>query len=264
MGAGGAGGGGSPATPSAGCSRGAGRPAGGTVSAADRLYTFPTSYDGSTPMPLLMAFHANGNPNTQLRDLTNGSDLETRFVRAFPKSTGQGWVLATDTSRIATIYNDLLASYCVDTSRVFATGHSSGAQMIVQLMCVSGGERRFKAVAPVAASRYCTSIPVPVPTLYIQGMRDVMRNNSNGKDVVDVFVSSNRCGATTAPYEVATCNSSLDRQPVMPGCVAYQGCMEPVIWCSHNDNAYNATDGNMHGWPCFASRAMAGFFLGLP
>jgi hypothetical protein len=51
---------------------------------------------------------------------------------------------------------------------------------------------------------------------------------------------------------------------VTPGCVSYQGCSQPTIWCSHNDNGYNASDGHEHGWPCFASNAMADFFLGLP
>ena len=40
------------------------------------------------------------------------------------------------------------------------------------------------------------------------------------------------------------------------------GCS--TVWCSHNDSGYNLTDGHMHGWPCFASNAIADFFLGLP
>jgi poly(3-hydroxybutyrate) depolymerase len=230
--------------------------------ANDHLYTFPEGYDGKTPMPLLLAFHANGNPNTQLLNLTNGTGLETAFVRAFPKSVAAGWEINTDAPRVTTIYNDLLANYCVDTGRVFATGHSSGAQMVVQMLCAAGGERRFKAVAPVAASKYCDKV-APLPVMYIQGQKDAGRGNSNGIDVVNVFSSSNTCGATTAPYAVATCNSTLDKQPVTPGCVSYQGCSQPTVWCSHNDNSYNLTDGNMHGWPCFASVAMYNFFTSL-
>jgi polyhydroxybutyrate depolymerase len=148
----------------------------------------------------------------------------------------------------------------VDTNRVFATGHSSGAQMIVQMLCA--GERRFKGAAPVAASRYCTSHPA-IAVMYIQGMMDAMRGNSNGMDVVNVFRANNMCTTTTTPYSVMGCNSSLDNQPVNPGCVSYQGCSQPTVWCSHNDNSYNSTDGRQHGWPCFASRAMADFFASL-
>ena len=63
---------------------------------------------------------------------------------------------------------------------------------------------------------------------------------------------------------VASCNSLFDGKPVNPGCISYQGCSEPTIWCSHNDNIYNLTDGHEHGWPCFANSAIADFFLSLP
>jgi polyhydroxybutyrate depolymerase len=93
----------------------------------------------------------------------------------------------------------------------------------------------------------------------------MMRGDSNGIDVVNFFTSSNACSSMTLPdSDVAGCNSSFDRAPVTPGCVAYQGCSQPTIWCSHNDNGYNASDGHQHGWPCFASNAMADFFMGLP
>lgn len=260
---GGAAGGATAPVPSAGCGKG-GRPAGGVVTvASSHIYNFPASYDGTTPMPLVIAMHGAGNSNTQLQGITNGTRLDSNFVRAFPKSSGSGWVIGTDGPRITTIYNELIATYCIDTSRVFATGHSSGAQMVVQMLCASGGEKRFKAVAPVAASKYCAKV-APIPIMYIQGMNDMMRGDGNGSDVVAVFTSSNACSTTTAPYTaVPTCNSTLDRQPVTPGCVAYQGCGQPTVWCSHNDNGYNTTDGNMHGWPCFASNAMADFFLSL-
>jgi poly(3-hydroxybutyrate) depolymerase len=237
----------------------AARPSGGKVTVAnDHIYDFPPSYDGKTPMPLLIALHAAGNPYTQLEGLTNGTRLETGFVRAFPKSAGSAWVYNTDAAKVTGVYNDLVANYCIDTSRVFATGHSSGAQMVVQLLCASGGEMRFKAVAPVAASKYCNKV-MPIAVMYIQGMMDAMRGNANGMDLVNVFTSSNMCSGGATPYaSVPTCMSKFDRMTVTPGCVSYPGCAKPTIWCSHDDHGYNATDGYEHGWPCFASDAMSG------
>ena len=131
-------------------------PANGVVTVAnEHIYTFPASYNGTTPMPLLLGFHANGNPINQIQNLTNGSALETAFVRAFPKSAGSGWVYNTDITRVRAMWDDLVNNYCVDTSHVFGTGHSSGAQMVVQMLC--NGEMRFRGVAPVAASKYCNS-----------------------------------------------------------------------------------------------------------
>ncbi|HET9956519.1 MAG TPA: hypothetical protein VFQ61_18565, partial [Polyangiaceae bacterium] len=146
------GGGSSKAVPSAGCGK-SGRPNGGVVTVNnDHIYTFPTSYDGTKPLPLLIGFHAAGNPIDQIQKLTNGSSFESNYVRAFPKSAGNEWVYNTDLNKAYKVYDDLLANYCVDTSRVFATGHSSGAQMIVQILVHkdAADHFKFKAVAPVA------------------------------------------------------------------------------------------------------------------
>jgi poly(3-hydroxybutyrate) depolymerase len=254
--------------PSQGCGMG-GRPAGGEVSVDnDRIYSFPETYDGNTPFPLVLALHGANNPNTILQILSDGSRLEADFVRAFPKSSGSAWSFSggtgPDSQRISEIYDQLLAEYCIDTSRVFLTGHSSGAQMSVQMMCAAGGDPRFKAVAPVAASKYCDTLS-PVPVLYIQGQMDAQRGGSDGADVVDVFRQSNGCTDASAAYApIQGCNSEFNGEPVDPGCIEYQGCTEPTIWCSHDDANYNLTDGFQHGWPCFASDAIADFFLSLP
>jgi poly(3-hydroxybutyrate) depolymerase len=219
-------------------------------------------------MPLVIGLHGANNSNTILQTLTNGSKLATNFVRAFPKSTGSAWSFMNgtgpDAMRISAIHDELLASYCIDTSRVFLMGHSSGAQMTVQMICVAGGDKRWKAVAPVAASKYCNTL-TPIPVMYIQGMMDAMRGNSDGANVVAVFTASNMCTTATTPYtKVPMCNSTTDGKPVNAGCVSYQGCVQPTVWCSHNDNGYNLAEGRQHGWPCFASDAMNDFFLGLP
>jgi polyhydroxybutyrate depolymerase len=252
-------------SPSPGCAKMTARPSNGAVTTADgHLYNFPTTYDGKTPMPMVMALHGAGNPPTQLQGLSKGTRLETNFVRVFPKAAASGWTINGDASRLTAVFSDVTNNYCVDMSRIFLTGHSSGAQMAVQMLCVSGGEKRFKAVAPVAASKYCAKVSA-IPVMYIQGMMDMMRGDKDGADVAAFFTSSNACMTATEPdTAVPTCKSALDQMTVTPGCVTYQGCAQPTIWCSHNDNSYNATDGNMHGWPCFASNAMADFFLGLP
>lgn len=250
------GGGKAPVVASPGCGKG-GRPSGGNVTVAGKhIYTFPADYDGSTPYPLVFGFHANGNPIDQIQTLTEDSELPNQFVMAFPKSAGQGWVLNTDRQHIQEIYDELLNSHCIDTNRVFATGHSSGAQLIVQFMCAD--DQRFTAIAPVASSVYCNGWD-PIPTLLIHGRNDTERGSTSqdadGKKDLAPYVSSNGCGTSTMPKTVSGCSSSGTQ--VMPGCVEYQGCSEPLTWCSHNDPFYSGTN---HGWPCFASDLMYEFF----
>ncbi len=246
--------------PSAGCGQG-GRPADGAAEGTNYIIDFPESYDGSTPMRMLLGLHANGNPITQIQSLTNGSRLAESFVRVFPKSQGAGWDHTTDKPRIDAVLADVQEKYCVDQSRFYLTGHSSGAGMSVQMLC--NGDSRFAGVAPVAAWKSCNEVD-PIPTMYIQGFADAQRGGGDGKDVVDVFASSNSCGATTVAFDAVAGCTGYGNKAVDPGCVSYGACGEPLIWCSHNDEGYNLTDGHYHGWPCFASNAMADFFLSLP
>lgn len=248
------------ATPSAGCGKSA-RPGGGRISVpGDHNYTFPAAYDGRRPFPLLIGFHAAGNPIEQIENLTKGSEFETSFVRAFPKSKGSAWDYNADIAKVRAMYDDLMANYCIDTSRVFATGHSSGAQLIVQILTpahkADADHLRFKAVAPVAASRY-GAVSRAIPVMYIQGARDNVRN-SDGGDVVKEFVSVNGCATTSKPYAGPMCMSG--GRAVKDGCIQYEGCKTATVWCSHDDPVYSNTN---HGWPCFATKAMYEFFSAL-
>jgi poly(3-hydroxybutyrate) depolymerase len=261
------------ATPSAGCSQGADRPEGGIVQVAQSHYfVFPESYDGTTPLPVLVGFHGCGGVNrgtsaddTEWLRLTNGSVFARDYVRFVPLSADAGgcWSYDTDIVRTKAAFDDLLESYCVDTSRVFATGHSSGAQLIVQILLSShtmdAEHLRFRAVAPVAASDY-GPMNGPIPVMYIQGMMDAERGNGDGHETVERFRAANGCsGGSVAYAEVSGCQSGSTS--VNPGCVIYDGCMAPTVWCSHNDPQYGGT---MHGVPCFAITAMHDFFDSAP
>ena len=234
------------------------RPSGGKVTVAnDHIYDFPASYDGIKPFPLLMGFHAAGNPIDQIEGLTNNTDFATNYVRAFPKSAGNEWVYNTDlTPKVYKAYDDLMANYCIDTSRVFATGHSSGAQMITQILTHSdaAAHMKFKGVAPVASSNY-GAIVVPIPVMYIQGKNDSVRM-SDGADVVARFRTANMCMTTSMPY-TAVMGCMSGSTTVNPGCIIYDGCSVPTIWCSHNDPQYSGTS---HGVPCFGMKAAYDFF----
>lgn len=247
---------------SAGCGK-SGKPSGGRVSVAGaHNYTFPATYDGKQPFPLLLGFHAASNPIDQIENLTKGSDFETNYVRAFPKSKGSAWDYATDIGAVLAMYDDLMANYCIDANRVFATGHSSGAQLIAQILTpghkTDADHFQLKAVAPVAASRYGT-VSRAIPVMYIQGQHDMVRN-SDGSDVVKEFATANGCMMASQPYtSVPSCMSS--GKTVKDGCIQYEGCNVPTVWCSHDDPQYSNTS---HGWPCFATKSIYDFFAALP
>ncbi len=260
-------------TPSPGCEKGGARPDGGKVYVANKSWLiFPEGYDGKTPMPVLFGFHGCSSANfgdanrTEYWDLTRGNAFETDYVVAVPLSGDPGggcWSYQRDIGGVLALYDDLVENYCVDMDRVFATAHSSGAQFLVEVL--SQGHRadaehlNFKGMAPVAASPI-RDHTTPVAVMYVQGQMDNQRGNSDGKPVVDGYVAANGCSTSSVPYEVEGCASEDGGRDVDPGCIEYDGCSVPTVWCSHNDPNYSGTQ---HGVPCFAAYAMDDFFKSL-
>ncbi|HEY6725120.1 MAG TPA: hypothetical protein VI197_13890 [Polyangiaceae bacterium] len=242
-------GGGVEVLPSAGCSNGNASPSLNLPN--NTLFSFPPAYDGTTPVPVVLAYHAAGNPNTQLKD-RYGDDLQDKYLVLYPKSDGNGWTDG-DLPKVDAMFNTLTNDACIDENRVFATGHSSGAQFIVQQLCA--GETRYRAIAPVASSKYCNSWN-PVPALVIHGIGDAERSwDPNGDEDIVPYRESNGCEASSTEYPVDGCMSGSTQ--VDPGCVEFSGCGTQTIWCKHNDPQYGTSH---HGMPCFSDSLIPEFF----
>jgi poly(3-hydroxybutyrate) depolymerase len=182
------------------------------------------------------------------------------YLGVYLKSTGSQWNLGDDTRVLDAAYEAVSQNYCVDLNRIFAVGHSSGAQMITQLLCA--GEDRFRAVVPVASSKYCNGWS-PVASLVIHGVDDIERggqgemryglNDGDGHIDFGVYRESNECTEATTPFDPGgQCAANID-----PGCVEYTDCAARTLFCNHNDPDYGTSN---HGVPCFASQVMYDFF----
>jgi len=114
---------------------------------------------------------------------------------------------------------------------------------------------KIRAVSPVAADPF--NVAEPMPVLYIDGKMDTQRSPDSAMKAVARFRTSNMCMDTSTPYTAIPGCKSSDGPQVDPGCIIYDGCSVPTIWCSHNDPSYSGTE---HGVPCFALKAMTDFF----
>jgi polyhydroxybutyrate depolymerase len=239
------------------------------VTIPNSLTAVPTGYDGKTPVPAVIAFHAAGNDNTQMERAFKGSDLAKKYFMVYPNASGNGWNMQADKSRYLDAYEALLSQACVDENRIYATGHSSGAQMIVQLLC--SGDAAFDGVAPVASSVYCQKWKNgAVPALIIHGVQDTERqayglNDGNGQKDLQPYLTSNSCQMTSTPFDpdVSKCGgvtNGIDGKPFNDGCVEFSGCSAKTKWCNHNDPQYGTSN---HGIPCFGVRAIYDFFESL-
>lgn len=258
--------------PSDGCGS-ATRPDGGQVYVAGESWlVFPESYDGNTPLPVLFGFHGCGSGNrgdasrTEYTDAIRNTPFASEYVVAIPISSDAGgcWNYNTDITRVRALYDQLTSNHCIDKNRVFATGHSSGAYFAVALLTADHAEDaeylNLRGMAPVAASPVGNHT-TPMPVMYIENPADTERADDNASTVVGGFRNANGCSETTQPWDGAeSCNSSSGGAMVDPGCISYDGCAQPTIWCSHNDQAYGTTG---HGIPCFAAQGMDQFFKSL-
>lgn len=267
---GGSGGGSSGAVmPSAGCSKQSAQ-----VTLPNSRVQLPEGYNGKDPVPVLIAFHGAGNDNTSLEGTFNRNSLSKKYLMVYPNSTSAttsnktGWNMQADKSRYLELDAALSNDACIDENRVFATGHSSGAQFIVQLLC--SGDADFDAIAPVASSVYCQKWKNgAVPSLIIHGVQDEERikynlNDGDGKKDLMPYLSSNTCQTTSTPFDpdLSSCNNvnGVDGKPFDDGCVEFSGCAVTTRWCNHNDPQYGTTN---HGIPCFGVRAIFDFFNAL-
>jgi len=250
--------------PSAGCARQSTQ-----VTIPNSLIGMPPGYNGKDPVPAVMAFHAAGNDNTSMEKTFKNSDLAKKYFMVYPNASGNGWNYSVDKSRYTDAYAALLSQACVDENRIYATGHSSGAQMIAQLLCSGDGD--FDAVAPVASSVYCSKWKKgPIPSLAIHGVKDSERaayglNDGNGAKDIQTYLTSNMCSMTSTPFDpvLTGCTSvktGIDGKPFDDGCVEFSGCSVKTRWCNHNDPQYGTSN---HGIPCFGVRAIYDFFESL-
>jgi polyhydroxybutyrate depolymerase len=217
--------------------------------------TVPPDYDPATPTPLVFGFHGRNQTHIQLRtqDAANiQTEIGGRAVVAYLKSqAGPGWNFAEEVEpNVAffnAVYDRMLADYCVDTSRVFAVGHSSGGYFANILACRYGD--RLRGIGAVAGNTQEFDCAGRVAAMVVHGVRDSVVSFAGGQQSRDTYRATNGCGAEAAPFAVTPC-------------IEYQGCDEglPVAWCEHNEPTYQDTN---HGWPSFASRAIGQFLFAL-
>jgi polyhydroxybutyrate depolymerase len=262
----------------------------------------PRSYDGRTPVPLLLSFHGGGaNMDHQAADERYGQIAASEkhgFVVAFPNGYSRlpGGRLATwnaggccgpakdrqvdDVGFARRIVEQLRRQLEIDPQRVFATGFSNGAMLTHRLACEAGDV--FRAIAAVAGTDNtlgCTP-KRPVSVLVVHARNDDHNRFDGGAGERSVD-RGNMAGATSVPetverWRVRNACPRTPAQPVLerPGarCERHAPCQDgtEVVLC--------VTERGAHSWPgarvyrsseppstaVDANELMWAFFLGRP
>jgi poly(3-hydroxybutyrate) depolymerase len=215
------------------------------------VLSVPSDYQGEQPYPLVFAWHGLGGSGTlarsyfRLEQQAKGGGIFVYPDGMLNDDGNAQWDLRPDGMDVA-LFDALLekisAAYCVDSKRIFSTGHSFGGFFTERLGCSRG--EVLRGIAPVAGGppfggdANCTT---SVAAWITHGSNDATVDFATGEDGRDLWLTANGCGDGTAP---------VSPEP----CVAYDGCSEPLHWCVHEDD---------HAWPSFAAAGIWTFFSGL-
>lgn len=137
----------------------------------------PEGYDGTTPLPLVFGLHALTVSYTFVPAGAGFADMaeDYDFIGVSPSNLVDNgtffWMAAPvednpDVVFMEALLDELEAELCIDTTKVFSTGQSNGAQMSSVLACQVSD--RITAVAPIAGVEFpaeegvCDDRPVPV------------------------------------------------------------------------------------------------------
>jgi poly(3-hydroxybutyrate) depolymerase len=213
----------------------------------------PAGYDARKPMPLGFGFHGFGNGACGPNQGECRGFAMLPAITVYMKSISQGWETGPALEQNVTYFRDVLAlmknEYCVDESRIFIAGVSSGGQFIEHLTCRFGDT--LWQVTPVcasvvrAATMNCKGTP---PVLVIHGVTD--RAGNFGQDVAALFAQRNGCSATPPPGLAKARTdmmAAFSAQQAQHVCLDWEGCTaNPVRFCISSQITY---DGLTHGWP---------------
>lgn len=229
-----------------------------SVGGVDAAYTvtLPPNYDPTLAYPLVFGFHGRGRTHLEFQQVDASgiqTELGERAIMAYLKSqVGNGWnspeEVEPNVAFFEALYPQMLQRYCVDVSKVYAVGHSSGGYFSNILGCRFAD--RLRGIASIAGASQESGCEGRVAALLIHGVRDSVVSFASGVAQRDGYVARNGCGMM------------VNDSTVTP-CVAYLGCAQgfPVQWCEHEEPTYENTN---HGWPSFASRAVGEFLFSLP
>ena len=240
-----------------------------TVNGAQRSYVIykPAGYILSrTRFPLVFAFHGDGSDGTRLREdfgLAQGFeslvDNDGGAIVVYPDGLHQSWFWRDGADSAEALAEDMaFVEALVDTlaekttpGSVFATGVSRGAYFVNTLALQS--RTAFKAIATHAG--YSASLgaswtqhwtvdgkdlyfPVgknqPMAALQVHGEADAAEAYASGLKSSRDWRGANRCDDVTSKSEAAaqTVPVTAARTYTANPCVAYQGCLQPTVWCS--------------------------------
>jgi polyhydroxybutyrate depolymerase len=191
-----------------------------------RLY-LPAGYAPTRAYPLVILGHGCTGAGATPFPIEAASKSDAIVVAL--RSVGDCFVYGAtgaDVVYFDTVLAEVSASHCVDRSRVFMAGFSSGSYLTYTIGCVRAGIVRGQGNAAGAQVNLpaCTG---PIAAMMAHDTGDMDNPIAGGIAARDRILRNNGCTTQTVPYD-------FDGDPATPStCVMYEGCRPgyPVVWC---------------------------------
>ena len=232
-----------------------------TQKGAVRVYELrlPKDYKPSHAYPLIFEDHGcDGSIPFHIEKAT-GSDAIIVALRAASNqdnnymggcfATGPNDAELTELPYFDAVVKQVETALCVDKSRLFMEGYSSGSWLTNLLGCTRAGVLRGQGNATGGLPTVPAMCAGPIAAMFAHDDTDDQNVIAEGMKARDRIKAINGCSDQTMPYEWDT-NANT-----MSTCVQYQGCKPgfPLIWCpthgkGHSDQVPISTTGFWKFW----------------
>lgn len=182
----------------------------------------PVDYDQTQKAPLYIAYHGSEVEPLIFEESTQFSnpDVNPGAITVYPRGVDLHWEGPTyanpdvsDLQFTSDLVQRLKEDFCVDTARIYATGHSNGGGFVNTLACDAEHGAQFAAFAGVASALYtdvvgnenCNPARSPLPVFEAHGTADITIPYEGGEgsggplpavpEWLDRWVERNDCGA---------------------------------------------------------------------
>jgi polyhydroxybutyrate depolymerase len=220
------------------------------------LLYVPTSYQGTTKVPMVFNFHGYGSNASEQMLLANFGPIADKndFLVVAPNGQdggGRHWSFTesggfqSDVAMVDALIKHLEGSLCVDATRIYSTGMSDGGAMTSVLACTSSNT--FAAFAAVAVVVYC-GVPQrrAVAIESYAGSKDPIVPTNGGQVTC--------CGNPTLPSKASAmanwathdaCKATYTDTRIKPHVVrrTWTGCKPG------STSVYYLVEGDGHTWP---------------
>jgi poly(3-hydroxybutyrate) depolymerase len=162
------------------------------------LLYVPSTYDGSSPYPLILVLHGAGGSDSALyKSGFNERSEIMKTIMVYPSAINKYWNGPdNDVDFISALIDTLEDKFNIDSKRVYATGHSMGAFLCYQLAVELPG--KIAAIAPVEgySTAGAQTLKSPMPILAIHAVDDPTVSYSADQAGLGAWRKANRCADT--------------------------------------------------------------------